>query len=91
MDFLSVLTSLTLTISMSTPALMARCGNRLQVADTVVDHFGDSGIVGYHKSVEPPLTTQYIRHQHLLAVAGTPSTSLNEAITLPTPASTAAS
>ena len=42
----------------------------MQVADTVVDHFGDSGIVGYHKSVEPPLTTQYIRHQPLVGGSG---------------------
>ena len=38
----------------------------MQVAYTVVDHFRDSGVVGYYKSVEAPLTTQYVCHQPLV-------------------------
>ena len=38
------------------------CRYRLEVADTVVYHFGNTGIVGDYKSVESPLTAQDVRH-----------------------------
>ncbi len=65
--------------------------NGLKVADAMFYHFGYAGEVGHYKAVEAPLLAEQSVISHLLAVAGTPSISLKEAITLPTPASTAAS
>ena len=61
-----------------------------QIAQTVRDHLVDARVVRDDEALEAPLLAQTVVISQRLAVAGIPSTSLNDAMTLPTPASTAA-
>ena len=46
------------------------CGYFLQVADSVVYHFGDGCIVCHHEAVEAPLVAQYVGQQPVVGSGG---------------------
>ena len=90
-DFFNVPTKPSLTISMSTPALSARVETvcRLPIPCSTISEIPVKSVTT--KPLNPHCLRSTFVISQWLAVAGTPSTSLKEAITLPTPAWTAAS
>ena len=89
-DLAIVLVKPSATMSISTPAFRARADTSCKspIPCSIISLIPVKSVTTKPSNPHCLRSTSVINH--LLAVAGTPSTSLNEAITLPTPASTAA-